>query len=195
MTQLDFRTDHHSARRRRLENQVESGIIAGVVSALPTAGILALGGVLAGVGPASPFYAVISILSPGALESALADHAEGVEPTFFQQQFVGGFGLCLFLGVVSGLVFAIGTRRRPVRGWPRYLLGALHGIVMMSFFYLGALQAVGALAGLEVDAMSLSRLVGWPVLVVAHLVHGVVLAWVSGSRLVAPEQVFPTPGS
>jgi len=175
--------DDRSSKRRRLEARVETGILAGVVSALPTTAILALGGVLAGVGPAAPFYAIVSILSPGALESALADHAEGVAPAFYQQQFVVGFGICLVLAAVSGVVFAIGTRDRRIDGWVRYLLGGMHGIAMMSFFYLGALQAVGALAHLEVDAMSLSTLIGWPILVTAHVVHGVVLARVVKSRL------------
>jgi len=172
-----------SVRRRRLEADVESGIVSGIVSALPTTAVIALGGVLAGVGPAAPFYAIVSILSPGALESALADHAEGVTPAFYQQQFVVGFGLCLVLAAVSGVVFALGTRDRHITGWVRYLLGGMHGIAMMSLFYLGALQAVGALLDLQVDAMCLSTLIGWPVLVTAHVVHGVVLARVAGSRL------------
>jgi len=179
--------DHRSTARQNLESQLEAGIIAGIISALPTTAILALGGIIAGYGPAAPFYAVVSILSPGALESALAEHAEDATPTFFQQQFAVGFGLCLVLAAISGVVYALGTRRRTVVGWARYLLGGLHGVVMMCFFYLGALQTVGAIAHLEVDAMSLSHLIGWPVLVLAHVVHGVVLARVIRSRLASTD--------
>lgn len=194
-TKKDFRTDHLSERRRTLENRLETGILAGVVSVIPTVGLLALGGILAGVGPATPFYAIVSVLAPGALESALTSTVEGVDPVFFQRPFVGGLGICLVLGAISGVVFAIGTHRRDVHGPVRYVLGALHGVVMMCLFYLGAMRTVGVMTDLEVDAMSLSTIIGWPILIVAHVAHGVALAWLLQSRLLAPRQVFDRPGS
>ncbi len=190
MVRPDLGPDPLSERRRAFETTVESGLVSGIISAFPTAGILALGGIFAGYGPAAPFYAIVSIMSPGALEVARADYAANDPITFLQQQFIGGFGICLMLGAISGVIFAIGIRKRTIRGWIRYVLGGLHGVVMMCLFYLGALQIVGAVAGLETDAMSLSTLVGWPILVVAHIVHGVVLSWVIRSRLTDQGPAF-----
>lgn len=185
-----IRGDHLTPSRRQLENHVESGIMAGIVSAMATAAALALGGVLAGVGPWVPFYAVVAIVDPGALEAAQNEMSQGLAATFYQQQFTGGLGVCLVLGAVSGVVFALGIRGHRVEGWVRYLLGAVHGTLMMCFFYLGVLQTLGVLAGVEADAMSLSRVVGWPMLVAAHAVHGVVLAWVLGTRVASTKNVF-----
>lgn len=184
------RGDHLTPARRQLENHVESGIMAGVVSAMATAAVLSLGGVLAGVGPWVPFYAVVAIVDPGALEAAQGEISQGLAVTFYQQQFTGGLGVCLLLGAVSGVVFALGIRRHRVEGWVRYLLGAFHGILMMCFFYLGVLQGLGVLTGLQADAMSLSRVVGWPMLVAAHAAHGLVLARVLRSRLASTKNVF-----
>lgn len=191
----DFRTDHLSERRRAIEDRIETGIMAGVLAALPTAAVLAIGGVIAEVGPATPFYAIISILAPGPLEAALTASVEGVDPAFAQQPFVGGLGICLVLGAISGVVFAFGTRHRQVKGPVLYLLGVLHAVVMMCFFYLGALRTVGVMTGLETDAMSLSTIIGWPTLVLAHVAHGLALAWLVRSRLLAPRQVFARPDS
>lgn len=180
--------------RRRLESLIESGLVAGVVSALATAGLLALGGVLAGVGSAVPFYAIVAVLDPSALAQATGELAQGLEPTFHQPQFVGGFGVCLVLGALSGVVFALGIRNHAIHGVTRHVLGAAHGIVMMCLFYLAALQTVGTLAGAEADAMSLSGVIGWPALVVATTAHGVVLAWALDTRLARTGNVFAPTG-
>ena len=182
-----------TARRWQLEGKVETGLICGVASALPTAGMLALGGVLAGVGPAVPFYAIMSILAPDPLTLSLAATVEGATPDFFQQAFSAGLGICLVLGALSGVVFILGMSRRPVQGVARYVVGAFHGVAMMCFFYLGGMRLVGMALGLEVDAMSLSTVIGWPALVAAHAVHGVVLAWLSTTRLAARREVFAQP--
>lgn len=175
---------------RRLESLIDSGLVAGVVSALAAAGLLALGGVVAGVGAVVPFYAIVAVVDPSALAQARGELAQGLDPTFYQPQFVGGFGVCLVLGALSGIVFALGIRNHTIRGVGRYVLGAAHGIVMMCLFYLGALQIIGTLAGVESDAMSLSGVVGWPALVVAHAAHGVVLAWALDTRLARTGNVF-----
>jgi hypothetical protein len=193
MVRPDLGPDPLSERRRAFETTVESGLVSGIISAFPTAGILALGGIFAGYGPAAPFYAIVSVLSPGALEIAREDHAAGDPVTFLQQQFIGGFGICLILGAISGVIFAIGIRKRTIRGGIRYVLGGLHGVLMMCIFYLGALQIVGAMADLEVDSLSLSTLVGWPILVLAHIAHGLVLAWVIRSRLTEQGPAFGPP--
>lgn len=186
----DTRGDHHSSRRRAFETLVEGGLVAGVVSAVVTVGLLALGGVAAGVGPVVPFYAIVAIVDPGALELARSELDQDVAVTFLQQQFVGGVGICLILGAISGMIFAIGMRRHRVAGPARYAAGAIHGVLMMCLFYLGAMRAVGLLLGIEADVMSLSRLLGWPMLVLAHAVHGVVIAWVLSTRLASTENVF-----
>lgn len=177
--------------RRRLEQQLEAGIIAGIASTIPTALLLALGGALSVYGPAVPFYSIISIVDPGPLSVSLAAVEAGNKPEFFHLQFSGGIGLCVVMAAISGIIFGFGTRRFQISGWPRYLLGALHGIAMMCLFYLVAFRAVTSLAGMEdADVMSLARIVGWPILVFAHALHGVVVAWVVKSRMAAPVPVF-----
>lgn len=177
--------------RRKLEQQVEAGIIAGIASAIPTAILLAIGGTLSVYGPAVPFYSIISIVDPGPLAVSMAAVEAGNAPEFFHLQFSGGVGLCVLMGSISGIIFGFGTRRFHITGWARYLLGALHGIAMMCLFYLVAFRAVTSLAGIEdADIMSLSRVVGWPILVLAHALHGVVVAWVVKSRMAAPVPVF-----
>ena len=119
-----------------------------------------------------------------------AEMDQGVEVSYFQQQFVGGLGICLVLGAVSGTVFALGTLRYRLSGRIRYLLGAIHGVLMMCLFYVGALQVVGVLLDISADTSSLSRLLGWPTLVLVHAVHGMVVAAVLKSRLAANGNVF-----
>ena len=94
-------------------------------------------------------------------------------------------------GAGRGIIFGFATRKFDISGWPRYALGALHGIAMMCLFYLVAFRAVTSLAGMEdADVMSLARIVGWPLLVFTHALHGVVVAWVVKSRMAAPVPVF-----
>jgi hypothetical protein len=182
--------DPMSPSRRRIESLVEAGLVSGVVSAVVTAGLLALAGIAAGVGPVVPFYAIVAIVDPLPLHMAQDELAQGVDVSFFQPQFVGGLGVCLILGAVSGVVFALGLRRHEVNGWVRYVVGGIHGVLMMCLFYLGAVRSVAVLAGIEADAMSLSNIVGWPALIAIHAVHGVVLAWVLRTRLASTENVF-----
>lgn len=187
----NFAGDPMRPERRRLEQQLEAGIIAGIASTIPTALLLALGGALSVYGPAVPFYSIISIVDPGPLSVSLAAVEAGNKPEFFHLQFSGGIGLCVVMAAISGIIFGFGTRRFQISGWPRYLLGALHGIAMMCLFYLVAFRAVTSLAGMEdADVMSLARIVGWPILVFAHALHGVVVAWVVKSRMAAPVPVF-----
>lgn len=176
--------------RRQLESTLESGVVAGIASAVATAAMLALAGVAAGTGPYAPFYAIVSVVDPGALTMAQAEIDQGVEVSYFQQQFVGGLGICLVLGAVSGVVFALGALRYRLDGPVRYAVGALHGVLMMCLFYVVALQALGAALGISADTSSLSRLVGWPALVAVHAVHGVVVAAVLRSRLATTDNVF-----
>ena len=182
--------DPMSPSRRRIESLVEAGLVSGVVSAVVTAALLALAGIAAGVGPVVPFYAITAIVDPGPLHLAQDEIAQGVDISFFQPQFVGGLGVCLILGASSGVVFALGLRRHQVSGWARYVVGGIHGVLMMCLFYLGAVRSVAVLAGIEADAMSLSNILGWPALVTIHAVHGVVVAWVLRTRLASTENVF-----
>ncbi|MEQ1899016.1 MAG: hypothetical protein ABL971_16745 [Vicinamibacterales bacterium] len=186
-----FAGDPMRPERRSLESQIEAGIIAGIASAIPTAILLAIGGAMSPYGATVPFYSIISIVDPGPLKFALDAVADGETPEFFQLQFSGGLGLCFVMGAISGLIFAFGTRRVPIIGWQRYALGALHGVAMMCLFYLVAFRAVIAIGGIEdAQVMSLARSVGWPILVAAHALHGVVIAWVLRSRIAAPLPVF-----
>jgi len=182
--------DPMSPARRRIESLVEAGLVSGVVSAVATAGLLALAGIVAGVGPVVPFYAIVAIIDPGPLHMAQGELAQGADVSFFQPQFVGGLGACLILGAVSGVIFALGLRNHHVSGWVRYVVGGIHGVLMMCLFYLGAVRSVAVLAGIEADAMSLSNIVGWPALVTIHAVHGVAVAWVLRTRLASTKNVF-----
>lgn len=194
MRELNFTGDPMRPERRALEHQIEKGIMAGIASAIPTALLLAAGGLLTGHGGATPFYSIISIVDPGPLEATLASLDAGETPEFFQMQMSGGIGLCFVMGAISGLVFAFGTRRAHIKGFVRYLLGALHGIFMMCVFYLIGLRLVAAMMGIEaVEIMSLSTTVGWPMLVFAHALHGIVIAWVMRTSFLQPRTVFGPP--
>ncbi len=194
MPPLNFAGDPMRPARRDLEHQIEKGILAGVASTIPTVLLLALGGLLTGYGAAAPFYSIISIVDPGPLNQRLKDVAADRAVEFFQLEFSGGLALCFVLGAVSGLVFAFGTRKAHISGFLRYLLGAFHGVFVMCLFYLVGLRLVAALAGIDaVEVMSLSKTVGWPMLVLAHAVHGIVIAWVMRSRLLQPQPVFGPP--
>ena len=187
----NFAGDPMRPERRRTEQQLEAGIIAGIASTIPTALLLAIGGALTVYGPAVPFYSIISIVDPGPLSVSLAAVEAGNKPEFFHLQFSGGIGICVMLSAFSGIIFGFATRKYEISGWPRYALGALHGIAMMCLFYLVAFRAVTSLAGMEdADVMSLARIVGWPLLVFTHALHGVVVAWVVKSRMAAPVPVF-----
>lgn len=173
---------------RTFDAAIERGVVAGSLSALVIIGLLALAGAVQGVGAATPFYAIVSILSPGALEVSQAARATGDAAPFFQHEFVGGLGICVFLGGVSGAIFSLGTRNHRVAGRALYAVAALHGVILMCFFYLVCLQVVGTLAGNQPEAMSLSNLIGWPWMVGIHIGHGLVLALVISSRLVTDER-------
>jgi hypothetical protein len=189
-----FAGDPMRPERRSMESQIEAGIIAGIASAIPTAILLAIGGAISAFGAAAPFYAIIAIVDPGPLNAVIAAVAAGNEPDFFQMQLSGGIGLLCAMAAVSGVIFAFGLRKVEVRGWPRYLIGALHGIAMMCLFYIVGLRLVTGVLGIEdADIMSLARIVGWPILVLAHAVHGIVLAWVMRTRVVQEKQVFGPP--
>jgi hypothetical protein len=194
MPQFNFAGDPMRPARRELEHQIEKGIIAGIASTIPTVILLALGGVLTGYGAAAPFYSVISIVDDGPLRATLESVAAGNDPEFLQLPFSGGFGLCFVMGAVSGLVFAFGTRKAHIQGFLRYVLGALHGIFMMCLFYVVGLRLVAALLGIDsVEIMSLSTTAGWAMLVLAHAVHGIVIAWVMRSSFLQPQPVFGPP--
>jgi hypothetical protein len=189
-----FAGDPMRPERRSLESQIEAGIIAGIASAVPTAILLAIGGALSDYGASAPFYSIISIVDPGPLKVAMAAVEAGNRPEFFQLQLSGGIGLCFLMGALSGIIFAFGTRRVRLEGFPRYLVGVLHGIAMMCLFYLIGLRVVTEVLDIkDADIMSLARVVGWPILVLTHAVHGVVVAWVMRTRMVAPKQVFGPP--
>ncbi len=189
-----FAGDPMRPERRSMESQVEAGIIAGIASAIPTAVLLAIGGAISDYGAAAPFYAIVSIVDPGPLQATLAAVEAGNDLEFFQMQLSGGIGLCFVMGALSGIIFAFGLRKVHVRGWPRYLIGALHGIAMMCLFYVVGLRLVTGVLGIDdADIMSLARMVGWPILVLAHAVHGVVIAWVMRTRMVQEKQVFGPP--
>lgn len=173
---------------RTFDAAIERGVVAGSLSALVIIALLALAGAIQGVGAATPFYAIVSILSPGALEVAQAATAAGEAVPFFQQEFVGGLGICVVLGGVSGAIFSLGTRNHPVTGRALYAVAALHGVILMCFFYLVCLQVVGTVVGAQPEASSLSGLIGWPWMVGIHVVHGLVLALVISSRLVTNER-------
>ncbi|MGL5809345.1 MAG: hypothetical protein ACRCYQ_05320, partial [Nocardioides sp.] len=143
---------------------------------------------------ATPFYSIISIVDPGPLQAAFGAVKAGNEPEFFQLQVSGGIGICAILGAISGMIFGFGTRRVSIKGFPRYLLGALHGIAMMCLFYVVGFRLVTELLDIsDADIMSLARVVGWPILVLAHAIHGIVVAWVMRTGMVAPRQVFGPP--
>jgi len=180
--------------RRSFEQQLEAGIIAGIASAVPAAIILAIGGALSAFGAATPFYSIISIVDPGPLQAALGAVKAGNEPEFFQLQVSGGIGLCALMGAISGIIFSFGLRKGHIKGFPRYLIGALHGIAMMCLFYVVGFRLVTEVFNIQdADIMSLARVVGWPLLVLAHAVHGVVIAWVMRTGLVSPKAVFGPP--
>ena len=173
---------------RKIDAAIERGVVAGSLSGLVTIGLLALAGAIQGVGAVTPFYAITSVLSPGALEVSQAARAAGEAAPFFQQEFVFGLGICVFLGGVSGAIFSLGTRNHRVAGRALYAVAALHGVILMCFFYLVCLQVLGTLLGAQPEAGSLSNLIGWPWMVGIHIVHGLVLALVISSRLVTNER-------
>jgi hypothetical protein len=191
---FNFSGDPMRPERRSFEQQLEAGIIAGIASAIPTAILLAIGGAMGAYGASAAFYSIISIVDPGPIQATMAAVAAGEDPEFFQLQVSGGIGLCFLMGAISGVIFAFLTRNIELNGVPRYLVGALHGIAMMCLFYIVGLRLVTAVLGIDdADIMSLARVVGWPVLVIAHALHGVIIAWVMKSRLVAPVPVFGPP--
>lgn len=173
---------------RTLDAAIERGAVAGSLSALVVIALLALAGTVQGVGAVTPFYAIISIISPGALEVSQAARAAGEAAPFFQHEFVGGLGICVVLGGVSGAIFALGTRNHRVAGRALYAVAALHGVILMCFFYLVCLQVVGTVVGAQPEAMGLSNLIGWPWMVGIHIVHGLVLALAISSRVVNNER-------
>ncbi len=191
---LSFSGDPMRPERRSFEQQLEAGIIAGIASAIPTAILLAVGGAIGVYGASAPFYAIISIVDPGPIQATMAAVAAGEDPEFFQLQVSGGIGLCFLMGAISGVIFAFLTRNLHLVGFPRYLVGALHGIVMMCLFYIIGLRLVTSVLDItDADIMSLARVVGWPILVLAHALSGIIIAWVTQSRLVAPVPVFGPP--
>ena len=191
---FNFSGDPMRPERRSFEQQLEAGIIAGIASAIPTALLLAIGGAIGVYGASAPFYAIISIVDPGPIQATMAAVAAGDDPEFFQLQVSGGIGLCFLLGAISGVIFAFFTRNIDLHGWPRYVVGALHGVAMMCLFYLIGLRLVTSVLGIEdADIMSLVRVVGWPILIVGHAIHGIIIAWVMKSKLVAPVPVFGPP--
>jgi hypothetical protein len=183
--------DPLSPALRQLEHQVERGLVAGLGSAAPTAIVLMLAGIAAGIGPWTPFYAVISVLDGGnMLGTALREVEHGVEPTFFQIQFTTGLATCFILAALSGVVFALGVNRRSLPFLPHYFLGAAHGVLMMCFFYLGVLRVLAAQIDQNAMASSLSEQIGWPALILAHAVHGLALAWLFRSRISTERSPF-----
>lgn len=149
----------------------------GLIAAVPTVLILMLAGATyRDAGAYTPLYSVVSIFDPGPLETALQSLAQGRAAAFVQEPFVAGLAVCLGLGAISGVVFALGLRRRSVRRRGALLIvGPAHGLFMMSVFYFGVLMPVGQMADAEWAASSLGEIVGWPTLVVAHAVYGLVL--------------------
>jgi hypothetical protein len=184
-------TQNSAGRLRTFERSVESGIIAGIASSIVNMMMLAMAGAILGVGAAAPFYAIIGPLDQG---TAITAHNAALDtgdiPTFQQESFLLGLGVCLILGAISGVIFTVGMRKYPVRGPLRYVVGALHGIIMMCLFYLGVLGAFRAAGELNVDAMSLAQMLGWPAMVGIHAIHGVVLAAVMRTQLTSTDNLF-----
>src|SRR6266508_2229736 len=151
-------------RHAELERTITAGSVAGIVAAVPA--ILLL--VVAGTAATMPATSAVTA----------ASHGHPVE--FFQYPFTAGLAMCLTLGAVSGVVFMAVVRRRKVTSRRLLLLyGSLHGLVFgLVAFYLGLLPTLGLVLDVRWPAPDLVQLVGWPALVGANALHGVVLgAW------------------
>lgn len=179
--------DPEPSRLRNLDAVIEQGALAGTASAVVTCGLLALVGAIKG-SAILPFYAIISILAPAPLEIGHAAMRAGDAVPLFQFELVGGIGICVVLGGISGAIFVLGTRNYVLDGVARYAVGALHGVLLMCFFYLVCLQLLGGLLGAEPEARSLTNFIGWPAMVLIHVAHGIVIARVSRSRLVSDDR-------
>ncbi|KWX04687.1 hypothetical protein C3Y87_12390 [Carbonactinospora thermoautotrophica] len=171
--------------RDDFEHTIEVGAIAGIVAAIPAVALLVIAGAL-GVGAATPMYSVVGIVDPGPLSMALDAISRGRPVPFFQQPFMAGLATCLGLGALCGVGFAFGVRRWNVRDWRALVIGPAHGIVCMALFYLVILFALGRL--LDAEWIGLARLVGWPTLITAHALYGLVLGlW----PLLRPQDLAP----
>lgn len=151
--------------------------MVGIVAAVPTILLLCLAGAsYRHVGGWTPMYSVVSVIDSFPLRATLARVAQGEAALYYQQPFMVGVGICLALGALGGAGFAFGVRRHPVRRRvPLLTLGVAHGLFCMGVFYLGALFLLGQLTGQEFVASSLARTVGWPTLIAAHALYGLVL--------------------
>ncbi|MEV6236073.1 hypothetical protein [Lentzea sp. NPDC051838] len=176
-----------------LEHAVTRGATVGIAAALPTVALLMIaGGTYRGIGFATPMYSVISVLDPTPMFAALEAVGRGAAAPFQHQAFVAGLATCLMLGAVSGVVFTVGVTRHQVRNWRALaIIGPMHGILMMALFYLGVLFVLSKFLNADLVAFSLSGLVGWPTLIAAHVLYGVVLAVWAARR--GPDTAPPVP--
>jgi hypothetical protein len=165
------------ARRTSLEQTIQDGALAGVLAALPAIALLLLAAAsYLDVGAVTPLYNVIGLLAPEPLLTALDALQRGEDAPFLQHPFTAGLAMCLLLGAVSGTLFAIGVSRRSVRNRiALVLIGPLHGLFCMSIG-LGVLFTLARLTDSEWIAESLVATVGWPTLIVVHVVFGAVLS-------------------
>lgn len=162
-------------RHAELERTITAGSVAGIVAAVPAILLLVVAG-----GGYLPLYAIAGVVDPTPLTSAVTAASHGHPVEFFQYPFTAGLAMCLTLGAVSGVVFMAVVRRRKVTSRRLLLLyGSLHGLVFgLVAFYLGLLPTLGLVLDVRWPAPDLVQLVGWPALVGANALHGVVLgAW------------------
>jgi hypothetical protein len=177
MTRIGAGTPAHAeSLRDDLEHTFAAGAVAGAIAAFPAILLLMIAGATyREVGAYTPIYSVVGIIDAGPLATALDALSRGESVTFYQHPFSAGIATCLGLGALAGVVFAFAARHERLYDWRALVIGPVHGIFVMALFYLVVLFALGRWLDAEWVTSSLVRLVGWPTLVAAHALYGLVL--------------------
>lgn len=100
-----------------------------------------------------------------------------------------GLVVHMMIGIVLGVIFALGASRLGVRGVAAIGSGIVYGIVVMLFMaYVGLPITAGVLRGGDMVS-DMASLVGWGTFTAEHAVFGVVLGAVWAARGVTVDRV------
>jgi hypothetical protein len=174
--------DAGSARARQvagLERVVEAGILAGVAAAVPM-GLFAMvaSATWLGDGLYAPAYRVAFMVETTVLDESVRRVAAGDLFYFSREAFAFGVALHCFVAGSLGAVFACAARALRPRGAVALAgYGVLYALMVMAVMGLVVLPALGRELAPGAPLGSLVREVGWPALVVAHVLYGLTLTF------------------
>jgi hypothetical protein len=161
------------------ERTLESGIIAGILAAVPMTLYALIASAAQTRGFYTPLYHVAFLLEPETFRTALKFASGGQTFYFDQEPFVFGMVMRVGVGGFFGAIFGLIARKLKIPYQLGIPAGLLFGFIVMLFMTFAALPMVASLLGSGPVISNIVDQIGWTTLAVEHALFGAGLGlWV-----------------